>query len=124
MRISDWSSDVCSSDLSPRPGALPSPRPGDDWGLSDRNVSDGQAGTPGLFNADGTPKLASGDGKVGGGLPPGTITADFEKIERHGPWRRRQPYDYTPPAFQRVWVPDEQLQPTWDTRLIKDVERR
>src|SRR3546814_19944328 len=89
MRISDWSSDVCSSDLSPRPGALPSPRPGDDWGLSDRNVSGGQAGTPGLFNADGTPKLASGDGKVGGGLPPGTITEDFEKIDRHGTWLKQ-----------------------------------
>lgn len=106
---------------SPRPGALPSPKPGDDWGLSDRNRPDGQAGTPGLFNADGTPKLASGDGKVGGGLPPGTITEDFEKIDRHGTWLKRPPIDYTPTAFDRFWVPNETLLQEWVRRSIKEV---
>lgn len=105
----------------PRPGALPSPKPGDDWGLSDRNVSGGQAGTPGLFNADGTPKLASGDGKVGGGLPPGTITEDFEKIDRNGTWLKRPPFDYTPTTFDRFWVPNETLLQEWVRRSIKEV---
>lgn len=106
---------------SPRPGALPSPKPGDDWGLSDRNRPGGQAGTPGLFNADGTPKLASGDGKVGGGLPPGTITEDFEKIDRNGTWLKRPPFDYTPTAFDRFWVPNETLLQEWVRRSIKEV---
>lgn len=106
---------------SPRPGALPSPKPGDDWGLSDRNVPGGQAGTPGLFDADGTPKLASGDGKVGGGLPPGTITEDFEKIDRNGTWLKRPPFDYTPTAFDRFWVPNETLLQEWVRRSIKEV---
>ena len=106
---------------SPRPGALPSPKPGDDWGLSDRNRPGGQAGTPGLFNADGTPKLASGDGKVGGGLPPGTITEDFEKIDRNGTWLKRPPFDYTPTTFDRFWVPNETLLQEWVRRSIKEV---
>ena len=106
---------------SPSPGALPSPKPGDDWGLSDRNRPGGQAGTPGLFDADGTPKLASGDGKVGGGLPPGTITEDFEKIDRHGTWLKRPPIDYTPTAFDRFWVPNETLLQEWVRRSIKEV---
>src|SRR3546814_708345 len=75
MRISDWSSDVCSSDL----------------------------------------------GKVGGGLPPGTITEDFEKIDRHGTWLKRPPFDYTPTAFDRFWVPNETLLQEWVRRSIKEV---
>ena len=105
----------------PGPGALPSPKPGDDWGLSDRNRPGGQAGTKGLFNADGTPKLASGDGKVGGGLPPGTITEDFEKIDRNGTWLKRPPIDYTPTAFDKFWVPNETLLQEWVRRSIKEV---
>jgi hypothetical protein len=106
---------------SPRPGALPSPKRGDDWGVSTRNRPGGQAGTPGLFNADGTPKLASGDGKVGGGLPPGTITEDFEKIDRNGTWLKRPPFDYTPTAFDKFWVPNETLLQEWVRRSIKEV---
>ncbi|MCW5579893.1 MAG: hypothetical protein KIS72_00920 [Luteimonas sp.] len=70
-----------------QPGALPSPRRGDDWGDSTRNRPGGQAGSAsGLFNADGTPRLAGNTGQVGGGLPPGTITEDYEKIDRMGTW--------------------------------------
>ncbi|HZW18346.1 MAG TPA: hypothetical protein VFF71_06025 [Luteimonas sp.] len=105
----------------PDPGALPSPKPGDDWGMSDRNRPGGQAGTSGLFNADGSPKLASGDGKVGGGLPPGTITEDFEKIDRNGTWLKRPPIDYTPTAFDKFWVPNETLLQEWVRRSIKEV---
>lgn len=103
------------------PGALPSPRRGDDWGDSTRNRPGGQAGSSsGLFNADGSPRLA-GDGRVGGGLPPGTITEDFEKIDRHGTWLKRPPTDYEPTAFDRFWVPHENLLEEWVRRSIKEV---
>src|SRR3546814_14232012 len=62
MRISDWSSDVCSSDLE-----------------------------------------------------------DFEKIDRHGTWLKRPPFDYTPTAFDRFWVPNETLLQEWVRRSIKEV---
>ncbi len=108
--------------VSPRPGALPSPRRGDDWGASNRNRPGGQAGKPGgLFNADGTPRLGSGDGKVGGGLPPGTITEDFAKIDRNGTWLKRPPTDYTPTSFDKFWVPNEDLLQEWVRRSIKEV---
>jgi hypothetical protein len=106
---------------SPKPGALPSPKRGDDWGLSDRNRPGGQAGSSGLFNADGTPKLAGSDGKVGGGLPPGTITEDFAKIDRNGTWLKRPPIDYTPTSFDKFWVPSETLLEEWVRRSIKQV---
>jgi hypothetical protein len=105
---------------SPKPGALPSTKRGDDWGVSDRNRPGGQAGTSGLFNADGSPKLA-GDGKVGGGLPPGTITEDFAKIDRNGTWLKRPPTDYTPTSFDKFWVPNETLLEEWVRRSIKEV---
>jgi hypothetical protein len=106
---------------SPKPGALPSTKRGDDWGVSERNRPGGQAGTSGLFNADGTPKLVSGDGKVGGGLPPGTITEDFAKIDRNGTWLKRPPTDYTPTSFDKFWVPNETLLEEWVRRSIKEV---
>ncbi|HVI60206.1 MAG TPA: hypothetical protein VM619_15210 [Luteimonas sp.] len=106
---------------SPRPGALPSPRRGDDWGVSDRNRPGGQAGSSGLFNADGTPKLAGSQGKVGGGLPPGTITEDFAKIDRNGTWLKRPPFDYTPTDFDKFWIPNETLLEEWVRRSVKQV---
>lgn len=105
----------------PRPGALPSPRRGDDWGDSTRNRPGGQAGTPGLYNPDGTPRLAGNDGRVGGGLPPGTITEDYEKIDRMGTWLKRPPGDYEPTSFDRFWIPHENLLQEWVRRSIKEV---
>jgi len=103
------------------PGGLPSPRVGDDWGDSDRNVAGGQAGSSsGLFNADGSPRLA-GTGNVGGGLPPGTITEDYEKIDRMGTWLKRPPVGYEPTALDRFWVPHETLLEEWVRRSIKEV---
>ena len=105
-----------------RPGALPSPRRGDDWGDSSRNLPGGQAGSPsGLFNADGSPRLAGNTGRVGGGLPPGTITEDYEKIDRMGTWLKRPPIGYEPTAFDRFWVPHENLLEEWVRRSIKEV---
>ena len=107
---------------SPQAGALPSPRRGDDWGDSTRNQPGGQAGSPsGLFNADGSPRLAGNSGKAGGGLPPGTITEDYEKIDRMGTWLKRPPIGYEPTAFDRFWVPHETLLEEWVRRSIKEV---
>jgi len=106
----------------PQPGALPSPRRGDDWGDSTRNVPGGQAGSPsGLFDAEGRPRLAGNTGRVGGGLPPGTITEDYEKIDRMGTWLKRPPVGYEPTAFDRFWVPHENLLEEWVRRSIKEV---
>lgn len=105
-----------------QPGALPSPRRGDDWGDSTRNRPGGQAGSPsGLFNADGSPRLAGNSGQVGGGLPPGTITEDYEKIDRMGTWLKRPPVGYEPTAFDRFWVPHETLLEEWVRRSVKEV---
>ena len=107
---------------SPAPGALPSPRRGDDWGDSSRNVPGGQAGSPsGLFNADGSPRLAGNAGGVGGGLPPGTVTEDYEKIDRMGTWLKRPPVGYEPTSLDRFWVPHETLLQEWVRRSIKEV---
>jgi hypothetical protein len=108
--------------VAPKPGALPAPKRGDDWGASDRNRPGGQSGKPGgLFNANGTPRLASVDEKVGGGLPPGTITEDFAKIDRNGTWLKRPSMDYTPTAFDQFWVPNETLLQEWVRKSIKEV---
>ncbi|GGK06696.1 hypothetical protein [Luteimonas terricola] len=105
------------------PGAMPTTRASDDWGDSTRHVPGRQAGTPGasgLFNADGSPRLAD-SGRVGGGLPPGTITEDFENIDRHGTWLKRPPYDYEPTAFDQFWLPGEDLLEEWVRRSVTEV---
>ena len=99
-------------------GAVPTPGRGDDWGDSTRNRPGGSSG---LFNADGSPRLAGNDGRVGGGLPPGTITEDYEKIDRMGTWLKRPPIGYEPTAFDRFWVPHETLLQEWVRRSIKEV---
>jgi hypothetical protein len=105
------------------PGAPPSTRASDDWGDSTRNVPGRQAGTPGasgVFNADGSPRLAD-TGRVGGGLPPGTITEDFANIDRHGTWLKRPPYDYEPTSFDRFWLPSESLLEEWVRKSVSEV---
>lgn len=102
----------------PGTGALPTPRRGDDWGDSTRNRPGGSSG---LFNPDGSPRLAGSGGRVGGGLPPGTVIEDYEKIDRMGTWLKRPPVDYTPTAFDRFWVPHESLLEEWVRRSIKEV---
>jgi hypothetical protein len=108
---------------SPRPGGAPSRTRGDDWGASDRNVpGSGTAGrTPGLFNSDGSIRLPGDGGQVGGGLPPGTVIEDFEKIDRMGTWLKRPPLDYTPSRFDRFWIPHGNLLEEWVRRGIRNV---
>lgn len=109
----------------PRPGALPSPRRGDDWddALQNRpgNAAAGRNTGPGLFNSDGSVRLPPGTGQAGGGLPPGTITEDFEKIDRMGTWLKRPPVDYTPSQLERLFVPHESLLQEWVRRNIREV---
>ena len=105
------------------PGAPPARTAADDWGDSTREVPGRQAGTPGgsgLFDGDGRPRLADG-GRVGGGLPPGTITEDFENIDRHGTWLKRPPYDYEPTSFDRFWMPSETLLEEWVRKSVTEV---
>jgi hypothetical protein len=110
--------------VTPRPGAAPAGRTADDWGSATRSRPGGEAGrsAPGLFNADGSPRLAGGgQGRSGGGLPPGTITEDYDKIDRMGSWLKRPPVGYEPTAFDRFWVPHENLLQEWVRRSIKEV---
>ena len=102
-------------------GAWTAPQRGDDTGASTRDVRGGQAGTSSLFNPDGSVRLPPGQGQVGGGLPPGTITEDYEKIDRMGTWLRRPPTDYEPTRFDRFWVPHENLLEEWVRRSIRTV---
>ncbi|PJJ99390.1 hypothetical protein CO641_07460 [Lysobacteraceae bacterium NML91-0213] len=106
---------------SPAPGAIPSLRPGDDWDTAAQDRPGGQAGTAGLFNRDGRPQLPPGAGRVGGGLPPGTITEDYEKIDRMGTWLRRPPSGFEPTSLDRFWVPHENLLEEWVRRSIRTV---
>lgn len=111
---------------SPRPGAAPSTVRSDDWGDSDRNApgnsTTATAGrSPGLFNSDGGIRLPGDGGRVGGGLPPGTIIEDFQKIDRMGTWLKRPPLDYTPTRFDKFWAPNRTLLEEWVNRGIKKV---
>ena len=111
---------------SPRPGAAPSTVRNDDWGDSNRNVPGnstmvGRNPGPGLFNSDGGIRLPGDGGRVGGGLPPGTIIEDFQKIDRMGTWLKRPPLDYTPTRFDKFWVPNRTLLEEWVSRGIKKV---
>jgi hypothetical protein len=110
---------------STRPGAATSTVRDDDWGASNRNVpgnsNAGNGNTAGLFNSDGSVRLPGGAGDVGGGLPPGTIIEDFEKIDRMGTWLKRPPLDYTPTRFDRFWIPNKTLLEEWVSRGIKTV---
>ncbi|MFL6588272.1 MAG: hypothetical protein ACJ8GV_15505 [Luteimonas sp.] len=103
------------------PGAAPSTRAADDWGDGVTAREGGQPGSPsGLLGADGRPRLA-GDGRVGGGLPPGTVTEDFARIDREGTWLKRPPTDYEPTSFDRFWTPSETLLQEWVRRSVKTV---
>ena len=106
------------------PGGLRSPVRGDDWGVSERDrrgSGAGQQGASGLFNADGSARLPGDGGSVGGGLPPGTITEDFAKIDRMGTWLKRPPVDYTPSRFDKFFVPSESLLQEWVRKNVREV---
>ncbi|RDZ28700.1 transmembrane repetitive protein [Lysobacter silvisoli] len=106
----------------PAPGSFPTPRRGDDWGDSTRNTPGGQRGvTPGIYNSDGSVRLAEQPGSASPGMPPGTITQEIKNIDRAGTWLRRKPNDYEPTSFDKYWLPNENLLQEWVRRSIKEV---
>lgn len=106
----------------PAPGSLPTPRRGDDWGDSTRNRPGGQRGdAPGLYNADGSVRIADAPGSASPGMPPGTITEEIKNLDRAGTWLRRKPTDYEPTTLDKYWRPNETLLAEWVRRSIKNV---
>jgi hypothetical protein len=106
-----------------KPGAWPTPRRGDDWGASTRERPGGQAGsTPGLMNADGTPKLAAGNAEAGGGYPPGSDNWTLDQIDRAGTWLKRPSNVYEGTRFDKVWVPNETLLEQWVRQNIREMD--
>lgn len=106
----------------PAPGGGPSTRRSDDWGDSARAVPGGQRGDPsGLFDRDGSVKLAEPPGSAAPGQAPGTVTQEIANLDRAGTWLKRKPTDYEPTAFDRYWVPNETLLGEWVRKGIKQV---
>ena len=117
-----------SSTTANRPGATPTPKRGDDWGASTRNVP-GQAGGrdgdgPGLFNADGSVRvpdnLAGNASKPGA---PGSKQAQRADADRASKWLDRPEFPYEPTMFDKYWRPtNESLLGEWVRRAIQEVE--
>jgi hypothetical protein len=107
----------------PKPGAWPTPKRGDDWGASDRNRPGGNTGrTPGLFTGEGVPRLPAGTAAAGNGLPPGSDHWTKEDFDRAGTWLKRPPNDYEPTRFDKVWVPSETLLEQWVRENIRSMD--
>src|SRR5690606_32713740 len=103
----------------PRPASTPSERAAAEGAASGQSAAAGgrpEAG-PG---ARSTGARAPGAGQPPG-QPPGTITEDFENIDRHGTWLKRPPYDYEPTSFDRFWMPSESLLEEWVRRSVTEV---
>ncbi|MFT3762514.1 MAG: hypothetical protein QM761_07860 [Pseudoxanthomonas sp.] len=111
-----------------RAGGQPSPKRGDDWGVSDRNAPGQDAGAagrkPGLFNADGS--LRVGDDLAGKTTtqpgPPGSRAQQAADADRANKWLERVEYAYEPTMFDKYWVPRESLLEEWVRKGIKSVE--
>lgn len=119
---------AAGSAAGPKPGAWPTPRKGDDWGDSKRNVAGqpkggDQAGAkPGLFNADGSVRLppgASGEGPKQYGNAPGSEEQRIANLDRAGKWLERPRFGYDPTRFEKYWVPHETLLQEWVRRGIR-----
>ena len=106
----------------PAPGAWPTPERADDWGAAARERPGAQAGEPpGLYDSDGTVRLAETPGSASPGLPPGTITEEIEDLDRAGTWLRRPPNDYEPTAFAEYWRPNETLLEEWVRKSVTTI---
>ena len=107
-----------------KPGAWPTPKRGDDWGISNRNRPGGNAGNPqGLLNSDGSPRLPPGSSSApGGGYPPGSDKWTREAIDRNGIWLKRPPNNYTPTMFDQYWLPHETLLEEWVRKGVKQTD--
>ncbi len=106
----------------PAPGTWSTPQRGDDWGASTRNAPGGQRGiTPGLYNSDGSVRVAEPSGSASPPRPPGAITEEIRDLDRSGTWLRRKPTDFEPTSFDKYWVPDETLLAEWVRKGIQKV---
>jgi hypothetical protein len=107
-----------------KPGAWSTATPGDDWGVSDRTRPGGQAGSAGLFDENGRPRLPPGSSaSAGGGLPPGVVTEDIADLDRAGTWlKRKNPLPYEATTFDRYWMPGGTLLEEWVRRGIREVQ--
>lgn len=104
------------------PGGLSSPVRADDWGDSIREVAGAQKGDPsGLYNSDGSIRLATAPGSASPGRPPGTVTDEIVNLDRAGTWLKRAPTDYEPTAFDRYWRPSESLLEEWVRKSVTTV---
>ncbi|MFD0738210.1 transmembrane repetitive protein [Lysobacter koreensis] len=104
------------------PGSWPTPTRADDWGDSARNRPGAQRGVrPGVFNADGSVKLAETPGSASPGLPPGTIEARITDLDRAGTWLKRKPNDYEPTTLDKYWRPNETLLAEWVRKSVTTV---
>ncbi len=107
----------------PAPGGWPTPARADDFGASDRNVPGGQRGNdgPGLFDGDGSVRLAEMPGSASPGQPPGAYSEEITDLDRNGTWLKRPPVGYEPTLFDRYWRPNETLLQEWVRRGVKSV---
>lgn len=104
------------------PGNWPTPARADDWGDSTRNRPGAQSGVrPGVFNSDGSVRLAETPGSASPGLPPGTTEERISDLDRAGTWLKRKPNDYEPTALDKYWRPNETLLAEWVRKSIKTV---
>lgn len=118
--------DTVATTAGPRPDAAPgglaSPVRSDDWGDSTREITGGQKGDPsGLYNSDGSIRLATTPGSASPGRPPGTVTDEIVNLDRAGTWLKRAPTDYEPTAFDRYWRPSETLLEEWVRKSVTTV---
>lgn len=106
----------------PAAGTWSTPTRGDDWGESTRNRPGGQRGEqPGIYNSDGSVRIAEPPGSASPGQPPGTITEEIKDLDRAGTWLRRKPNDFEPTSFDKYWVPNESLLAEWVRRGVRKV---
>ena len=104
------------------PGNWPTPSKADDWGDSTRNAPGGQRGVPaGVYDSDGSVRLADTPGSAAPGLPPGTVEDRITNLDRAGTWLKRKPNDYEPTTFDRYWRPNETLLAEWVRKSITTV---
>ena len=104
------------------PGTWATPARADDWGASARNTPGAERGVaPGVFNADGSVRVAEGPGSAAPGMPPGAVTQEIANLDRAGTWLKRKPNDFEATSFDKFWVPNETLLAEWVRKSIKEV---
>ncbi|QOW20622.1 hypothetical protein INQ41_06380 [Lysobacter ciconiae] len=104
------------------PGGWDTRKRADDWGESTRNVEGGQKGTPaGLYNSDGSVRLAETPGSASPARPPGALTDEIVNLDRAGTWLKRKPTDYEPTSFDRYWRPSETLLEEWVRKSVTTI---